>query len=163
MISNTYVHNTYNLNNTTHQRGLTTTDVGGQNWMEKYGRWTKLWRTSTNDYVDGTTIDDDYNGRRPQRTATMTTTMLHNDLRSRTLWQWHAEEKKDFFFPSYFFYYYFFASSMNLTTFSFDHSCKEPTKMEIEKWFLKKWKKSNVYRYGIPPVNLHKELEQQRS
>jgi hypothetical protein len=63
------------------------------------------------------------------------------------------------FFSFMFFFLFFFVSSMNFVACSFDHLCRKPTKMEIEKWSLEKLRKPSVYRSGVPPTNLHKQLK----
>ncbi len=151
--------------------------TNGRGWIdvgylaEVNGRWMKLWWMVTNGDINKIVTDEerivmegDCNEWQQQRTTTVTT--LQSDPHPWALQQWRAKEKGDFFsFTLWFFYkkILFFAFSTDLVACSFDHLCKEPTKMEIKKSSLKKWRKPSVYRSGVPLTNLHEELEHQRS
>jgi hypothetical protein len=56
------------------------TNVHGH-WMETDECWMKSWRMATNDNIDETMTNDDYNERRGQRTAIVT----DNDIVGRWL------------------------------------------------------------------------------
>jgi hypothetical protein len=129
---------------------------------ERWLQWTVIVRTTT---TTTTAMDDDYDRWWLWQMATMTDDYewwrccrairickLYND----------GVHKKSFFFPFHFVFLkknLFFVSLTNLAPCYFDHSCREPAVMEIEKWSLKKWKKLSVYWFGVLPTNLHEELE----
>jgi hypothetical protein len=73
----------------------------------------------------------------------MATKLLHGSSRPRALKQWCAEEKKaSFILVHVFFKKIFFISTMDLTAWSFDHSCRESKEMENRKLFFEKMKKA---------------------
>jgi hypothetical protein len=99
--------------------------------------------TVTNGDYDGqwqqwmtTTMDNDCNERRWMVTAMAM--VLQKDPRPWALQRWRAEEKRGIFFFYFVFFYLLFSSSFN-------HLCRKPVKMEIDKWSLKKWRKTSVY------------------
>ncbi len=136
--------------------------VDKKGWTDKTRRtkvdkhWTKLWWMIMNANVDGTMMD----GRRRWH---------YNVIRIRKLCSNGMKKKrKNFFsFISCFFLLlfliFFFTFSMILAACSFDHWCRKPGEMEIDKWSLKKGRKPNVYWSKVLLANLHEELEQQSS
>jgi hypothetical protein len=149
-----------------------TTNGNGWRWMA-YDN--KQWRTAIDEGWRRRQIaiatDDDCDKRWRQWMAT-NDNYDNNDIVKRftsassTTMACKREERKFFSSISCFFlkkFILFFVFSIHVATCSFDHSCKEPSKMKIEKWSLKKWRKPNVYRSRGPLANLHEELKQQRS
>jgi len=79
--------------------------------------------------------DSDYNRQRLRWMATTMVMALQSDLHLRALQRWRAKEKRENFFFYFIFFkkIIFFTPSTDLVACSFDHSCREPTEMEIEK------------------------------